>query len=1181
MSKKAWRFWVDRGGTFTDIIAVDHASRLHSLKLLSEDPAHYEDAIVEGIQRLHNHQDTIDDIRIGTTVATNALLERKGAKTLLLITQGLGDLLTIRSQHRSHLFNQNIIKPKPLYSAVIEIEERMSAEGEPEISLNNAHLPPTLKRYVNDGYDSVAITLMHSVKNPTHELALAQMAKAAGFTQISLSHQISPLPRLLPRAETTVVDAYLSPILKQYTQRLEQQLSAKQLLFMQSSGDLTTASEFDGKNAILSGPAGGIVAMARTAQQAGFDKVVGFDMGGTSTDVSLFTHELDKTLDNEIAGVHVRAPMLSVHTVAAGGGSKLWFDGARLRVGPESAGAHPGPVCYRKKGHLTVTDINVLCGKIRAEYFPQVFGASGDQPLDVQATHRAFEQLTTQVNSATQQTLSTHELANGFMKIAINNMANAIRTISTQKGIELFDFVINAFGGAGGQHACLVADELGIKQIFLHAQSSLLSAYGMGCGYKGVETTLPLNEGLSAQTLGTISEHITPVLKQHAAKLEHHSNTQTTIKLGLKYSGSDTLIMVPLSDQNQIEQSFLQQHQKRFGFVDHNGKLIIEQIHIQSTLPEPLLDTSETLQAETLPPNIHSVWFTDEWVDTPFYALDNLPSHSQIKGPAVGYNTNTTLVIEPGWQATKKPGGHWVLTREDARAKPDANDTTLDPIRLEIFNNRFMHIAEQMGMVLKQTARSVNIKERLDFSCALFDGQGNLIANAPHMPVHLGSMSSSVRHVIQHNSIVNEGDVWMLNSPYHGGTHLPDITVISPVFVDNQCQYWVASRGHHADIGGTTPGSMPAHSQHIDEEGVLIENFHLVKQHKLQQRALEEQLKGHPFPVRNFQQTLADLKAQIAANQCGINEIKSAVEYFGNQTVSAYMTYVQDNAAEMIKQAISQLKDGHFQYPMDCGAVIRVAIRIENDSITMDFTGTSPQQDNNFNAPLSVTRAAALYVLRSLIDDDIPLNEGCLKPLKLVVPENSLLNPEYPAAVVAGNVETSQCLTDAIWGALGLQAGAQGTMNNLIFGNQEYQYYETIAGGSGAGKNHNGTDAVQTHMTNSRMTDPEILEQRFPVCLEEFSVRKNSGGEGKFNGGNGILRRIRFNEPMTVSILSNNRTHQPFGMMGGGSGHPGENKIIRQNGEEMPVASASEVSVEKNDRIEIKTPGGGGYGSPQ
>ncbi|NVJ60649.1 MAG: hydantoinase B/oxoprolinase family protein [Gammaproteobacteria bacterium] len=1190
MTNIHWAFWVDRGGTFTDIIAVNQHNEMHSFKLLSEDPDNYEDAVSFGIQRFisqqkkcqgSNSSHLISEIKMGTTVATNALLEQTGEKTVFVTTKGFADLLIIRSQHRQHLFKQNIEREPPLYHSVIEAPERLDSQGKVLEEVRLKELSQKLKIAKEQGCNSVAIALLHSTANPAHEIEIANLAKELGFTTIRMSHQVSPAPKILPRAETTLLDAYLSPVLENYINRIQRKLGEQNSFFMQSNGALTTAQFFSGKDAVLSGPAGGIVAMARTAEAAGFDKVIGFDMGGTSTDVSLYAGEFDNQTENQVAGHYLRVPMLAVHTVAAGGGSKIWFDGKRFRVGPESVGANPGPVSYGKGSELAVTDINVFCGKIRPEYFPNVFGSDGNQPLDVNRCKETFKKLTQDVNQQLNLNYSPEELAQDFLVIAVNAMANAIKTISTRKGIALDEFVLNTFGGAGGQHACLVAEELGMSKVFIHTQSSVLSAYGMGCGFIGTDTQIFIDSKLEQSCIQSLYSKQSNIFEQHKEELPEQSGAVTSrIICWLHYENSELTIPVELQDLTSMQQEFTSAHKQQFGFSLTDSPIIIRTAEYQSNIQQPLRQ-SEQQKTKHLDIKHHKVWFKNRYLQTPFIPIESVSIGEIIQGPAIIYDKNSTIVLEPNWHAEKINGNHLVLEISSSLRQIKLNDTELTPSRLEIFNNLFMHIAEQMGAVLQNTAQSVNIKERLDFSCAIFDCHGNLIANAPHMPVHLGSMSDSVRHVISNNSSIKPGDSFMLNSPYHGGTHLPDITVISPVFIDQVIRYWVASRGHHADIGGITPGSMPASSTNIAQEGILIDNFKLVDQHQINDTALNELLTEGEHPVRNYQQNLNDLKAQVAANQRGIRELKNAVKTFGEKTVSRYMDYVQDNAEHAIRSAIKELKDGHYQLPLDIGAHIEVTIRkTKADELMIDFSGTSEQQNNNFNAPKSVARAAVLYVLRSLVIDDIPLNEGCLRPVSMTIPESCLLNPKFPAAVVAGNVETSQAVTDAIFAALKLQAGAQGTMNNITFGNQHYQYYETIAGGSGAGNGFNGADAIQTHMTNSRITDPEIVEHRYPVILEAFKIRKGSGGQGLFTGGAGIERCFLFKQPMTVSLLTGNRKHHPFGMNGGEPGASGRNFLIHK-GEKESLPSCCERQLDKGDRLLILTPGGGGFGKPE
>jgi len=1186
---RTWSFWVDRGGTFTDIIAVSSNGDYHSIKVLSEDPDHYHDAVSFGIQSFLSEQHPtiptenlstlISEIKMGTTVATNALLERKGAATLLVVNQGFEDLMIIRDQSRANLFDQNIRRQSPLYRHVIGISARLDADGNEVVKLDKEAIKSQLLKFYQQGNQAIAIALMHSYRNPLHEQEVAELAKQIGYTTIVLSHQASPAPKLLPRAETTLIDAYLSPVVHDYVNRLQQTFRDTPIYFMQSNGHLVNAHLFDGKDAVLSGPAGGIVAMAKTANAAGFNKVIGFDMGGTSTDVSLYRGRFEITSNSEIQGTSLRIPMLAVHTVAAGGGSQLSFDGEKFSVGPASVGAHPGPVSYGRGEQLAVTDINVICGKIRPEYFPHVFGHNGQSPLDFERCRRAFESLQKEINNKLDSSFSVHEIAEQFLSIAVNAMANAIKTISTQKGIELTDYALNAFGGAGGQHACLVAEALGIDKIFIHAESSLLSAYGMGCSDIGQESEHYFGQPFSDSIWQEISDLSHQQFVEHKHKLAKiEGDLQHQIVCWLNYQGSDLTLAVTYDQYETMQQSFHRQHQERFGFSDELARIEIQKAHLSTQVSQPLI-ARKTEQLKPKDIQEHDVWFHDQFIKTSFIAAESIDYEQPLIGPVIIYDSNTTIVVEPNWQIKKTKGDHFSLSKLRKTKVENYNDTKLNPSRLEIFNSLYRHIAEQMGAVLQNTAQSVNIKERLDFSCALFDRTGNLIANAPHMPVHLGSMSDSVKHVIHKDLPFQKGDCFLLNSPYHGGTHLPDITVISPVFIQEELRFWVASRGHHADIGGITPGSMPAHSQSIEDEGVVIECFALIKGHQLDLAGLKRLLTTGKYPVRNFDQNLADLKAQVAANQRGISELQHACESYGVETISAYMNHVQDYAANAVRRAVAKFSPCSFAIDMDCGAHLSLSISpLKNQGLHFDFSGSSSQLKNNFNAPKSVAKAAILYVLRSLINEDLPLNEGCIRPVKITIPDGSMLSPTYPAAVVAGNVETSQVITDLVFGALGLQASAQGTMNNLTFGNAKYQYYETIAGGSGAGNHYDGCDGVQTHMTNSRITDPEILEMRFPVSLEQFKIRTSSGGSGKHKGGNGLIRRIRFLNEMTVSILSNNRINTPFGIHGGSPGTAGENRLISIDDGWKELPSSCELTVNAGEAIEIRTPGGGGYG---
>lgn len=1204
-----WQFWIDRGGTFTDVIGKSPTGELHSLKLLSHSIEHYPDAAIEGIRRLLGVKPTdplptaqIECVKMGTTVATNALLERKGDPTVLVITRGFKDALKIATQARPKVFSRQIVLPESVYQAVIEVNERLSAHGEVLEALDENSLAKSLTELHQTGIDSVAIVLMHAWTNPLHEKRISALAKQIGFRQISVSHQISPLIKLIPRGDTTVVDAYLTPILKRYVDQVQRALDGVPVYFMQSSGGLTDASLFNGKDAILSGPAGGIVGMVRTAQAAGHCKIIGFDMGGTSTDVSHFAQEFERTLDCEIAGVRVKTPMMNIHTVAAGGSSVVHFDGTRLRIGPHSAGSNPGPRAYRKHGPLTITDAQILLGRIQPKWFPQVFGPHANEPLDAQAVKTGFTELAQQISAETGQPLSAVEIAYGCLEIAITHMANAIKKISVAQGRDITQYTLQCFGGAGGQVACQVADKLGMRKIFCHPLGGVLSAYGMGLADESQMRVVSIEKLLNVSSLETAKIIAAQTMRSLRNLMTLGNLSESALQyhyyFRVKYLGTDTSIAIEVDMHSasdllldQVNEQFTRQYQQRFAFLMPNRPLALESIAVEARRPGDAAPTIAVKQIHpTKPTDAENIelytHFTDQrpaWVTAKGFKRDQLADGHFVEGPALIADRHSTIVVEAGWRADCMVGGHIELSRIDSRTHEVAAGTSADPIRLEVFNNLFMNIAEQMGLRLQATANSINIKERLDFSCALFDGQGELIANAPHIPVHLGSMSESIHAVIQQNPQMQMGDVYVLNDPYHGGTHLPDITVVTPVFLEaasKRPEFYVASRGHHADVGGITPGSMPPNSKNILDEGVLLQNVKLVSGGILQEDNITALFSQATYPARNIDQNLADLRAQVAANQKGVLEIKAMVEQFGLKVVQAYMRHVKDNACECVRQAIASLSDGEFVLPLDNGAKIcvKVTVDIKRREATIDFTGTSAQLDNNFNAPKSITTAAVLYVFRTLVDDDIPLNAGCLNPLKIIVPEGSMLNPSYPAAVVAGNVETSSAVTNALYGALKVMAASQCTMNNFTFGNATHQYYETIAGGSGAGNGFHGTSVVQTHMTNSRLTDPEMLEWRFPVRVEEFSIRPHSGGEGQYHGGDGGYRRIRFLEPMTVSILSNGRIVPAFGMAGGSPGQLGVNRILRSDGQVLTLSSTQAIDVAAFDAVEILTPGGGGYG---
>jgi len=1210
-SKKLWQFWVDRGGTFTDVVGRRPDGSLVTHKLLSDNPEQYRDAAVAGIRHLLGLAGDapvtpalVECVKMGTTVATNALLERKGEPTLLVTTRGFKDALRIAYQNRPRLFDRHIVLPELLYSRVIEAMERVGAHGDVIEPLDTEHLKERLWAAYDAGLRSVAIVFMHGYRYTQHEQAAAQLAQQAGFTQISTSHGTSPLMKFVSRGDTTVVDAYLSPILRRYVEQVATEMPGVPLFFMQSSGGLTDAHRFQGKDAILSGPAGGIVGMARTAALAGHDRVIGFDMGGTSTDVSHYAGEFEREFETRVAGVRMRAPMMSIHTVAAGGGSILDYDGARFRVGPESAGANPGPASYRRGGPLAVTDANVMVGKIQPAHFPCVFGHAANEALDAEVVRERFAQWATQTGR------NAEDVAHGFIQIAVQQMANAIKKISVARGYDVTRYTLQCFGGAGGQHACLVADALGMGRVFVHPLAGVLSAYGMGLADQSVIREQAVEARLTAESLDAIGATLDGLAETAQAEMAQQQPgggaVQMHRRVHVRYEGADSALVVPFGDLDAIVAGFEAAYRQRFAFLMQGKALIVEAVSVEAVVAgdapaEPrhaVHPVREVPRRSTVRMYTVGTDGVAAWHDAALVVREDLRPGDVIAGPAIIAEKNATTIVEPGWEAVLTALDHLVLDRRVARSVQHAAGTTVDPVLLEVFNNLFMNIAEQMGLQLQNTAYSVNIKERLDFSCALFDAEGHLIANAPHMPVHLGSMGESIKTVIARNAgRMQPGDVCVLNDPYQGGTHLPDITVITPVYIADEPvpTFYVGSRGHHADVGGITPGSMPPFSTRIEEEGVQIDNFKLVERGMLREAEMVALLESGEYPSRNPPQNLADLKAQIAANEKGVQELRKMVQQFGLPVVQAYMQHVQDNAEESVRRAImrlsARLKDGRFTLPLDNGAQIQVAVRIDptTRSAVIDFTGTSAQQLNNFNAPTAVCMAAVLYVFRSLVNEDIPLNAGCLKPIEVIIPAGSMLNPNPPASVVAGNVETSTCITNALLGALGVAAASQCTMNNFTFGNARYQYYETISGGSGAGgvfdesgalvDGFAGTSVVQTHMTNSRLTDPEILEFRFPVRLESYAIRADSGGAGRWRGGNGGVRRVRFLEPMTAGILSNGRRNGAFGMAGGEAGAPGINRVLRTDGSAETLDHIGQTQMNPGDVFEVQTPGGGGFGA--
>ncbi len=1189
-----WSFWVDRGGTFTDIVAETPTGELVVEKLLSEDPERYDDAATEGIRRLVERQGEggpapIREVKLGTTVATNALLERKGDPTVLAITAGFADLLRIGHQARPDIFARRIVLPSQLYGRTVEIAERLGAGGEILAPIDLAAAERDLAAARDAGFRSVAIVLMHAYRNPEHELALEALASRLGFDQVSTSHRVSPLMKIVGRGDTTVVDAYLSPPLRRYVRGVAASIGdAAPLSFMQSNGGLAPAAAFRGRDAVLSGPAGGVVGMVAVARAAGFGKVIGFDMGGTSTDVSHYAGAYERVIDTTIAGVRLQTPMMNIHTVAAGGGSICRFDGARLRVGPQSAGANPGPACYRRGGPLTVTDCNVMLGKLRPAFFPPLFGPHGDLPIDADVVGARLAEVADAVAAATGRRLTTQALAEGFIAIAVDNMAHAIKRVSVAKGYDLTEYALVSFGGAGGQHACLVADALSMTTIVVSPLAGVLSAYGIGqaehrsLAHRAIERQL--SEAEAAVSLA-VAEAEAQLLSGAAAGGERRFER----RVHLKHKGGDTTIAVDLTAFTDLEPAFQAAYAQRYAFTMPGAVIVVESVEVELIESRPPAGSRAASPRTAAPSNPREaeVWMDGAARRTRILDRSGLAPGDVVPGPAIIFDATGTTVVEPHWSAHVRQSGDLVLTRTHAAVRAAAAADAADPVRLEVFANLYMAIAEQMGVSLQSTAYSVNIKERLDFSCAIFNPGGALVANAPHMPVHLGSMGDSVRAVIAateaRGDALRPGDVYAVNNPYAGGTHLPDITVVMPLFDarDARRLCFLAARGHHADVGGLTPGSMPPMSHSIAEEGVLIDSVRIVREGRFDEAAVRAMMTTGIYPARNVIQNIGDLRAQVAACARGASELRRAFAEHGEAVVMAYMDHVQANAAEAVRNLLSRLDGGAFRYEADDGWSVQVEIDVDREAKTavVDFTGTSDELASNFNAPPSIARAAVLYVLRTLLDDDIPMNDGCLAPITIVNPKGSLLNPHPPAAVVAGNVETSQVVTDALYGAAGALAAAQGTMNNFTFGDDRVQYYETICGGAGAGPGFDGADAVHTHMTNSRLTDPEVIEVRFPVLVDAFSIRRGSGGEGRWRGGDGVIRKVRFLEPMTAAILSNRRRVPPFGLEGGGAGALGQNYVLRAAGAREDLPACASVEVGRGDVFVIETPGGGGFGA--
>ncbi len=1199
MTQGKWQFWIDRGGTFTDIVARAPDGQLSTHKLLSENPGRYRDAALAGIRAVLGVAagapipgSLIDSVKMGTTVATNALLERKGERTLLVVNRGFSDALRIGNQARPHLFDLAITLPTMLYEEVVEVGGRVGVDGDEIKALDEAGARAGLAAARAGGISTCAIVLMHAWKYAAHEERVAELAREAGFTQVSASHAVSPLLRMVPRGDTTVVDAYLSPILRRYVDQVAAELKGVRLFFMQSNGGLAEAHSFQGKDAILSGPAGGIVGAARTAVMAGLDRIISFDMGGTSTDVALYAGDFERAFETDIAGVRMRAPIMAINTVAAGGGSILHFDGARMRVGPDSAGADPGPVCYRRGGPLTVTDANVCVGKIQARHFPAIFGRGGDQPLDVATVQAKFADFAEEIAKATGQRRSPEQVAEGFLRIAVANMANAIKQVSVQKGHDATKFALQCFGGAGGQHACMVADALGMETVFIHPFAGVLSAYGMGLADQAVLRQRALEVTLDEQAVAGLEQALGELARQAVSELVAQGAAPERIAVRrtvhMRYAGTEAALIVPFGTVADMAASFAEAHRARFGFVTPDRALVVEAVAVEAISP------GESV-AEARIPGRHGealaavdqvrVFTEGAWHDAPVFERSDLRARDLIQGPALIREANATTVVEPGWAAEVSELDHLLMRRGMALpSRVPAGSERPEPVLLELFNNLFMNVAEQTGAVLQNTSMSVNIKERLDYSCAIFDSEGYLVANAPHIPVHLGAMGESVRTVLRRRrGTLKPGDVVVLNNPYNGGTHLPDVTVITPVFdgAGSKILFFVGSRGHHADIGGIMPGSTPPVSRTLEEEGVILDDFLLVDSGHFREQELRAVLVGARYPARSPDVNVADMKAQVAANEKGVQELRRVVAQFGWDTVAAYMRHVMDNAEESVRRVIDRIGDGSFDYRMDDGAPLRVAVRVDKAArkAVVDFTGTAPQRsDNNFNAPPAVTRAVVLYVFRCLVGDDIPLNEGCLKPIEIIIPPGTFLSPYPGAAVVAGNTEVSQAACNALFGALGAMACSQATMNNFIFGDATRQYYETICGGTGAGPGFNGTSAVHSHMTNTRMTDPEVLELRYPVRLEQFAIRRGSGGAGRWRGGDGAVRRIRFLESMTAVIVGSRRNVAPFGLAGGEDGASGQQRVERVEGHVEILGGTDSAELRSGDAFVIETPGGGGYG---
>ena len=1198
---KLWDFWIDRGGTFTDIVARDPNGKLFTDKLLSENEQLYKDAGLAGIKRFlkvpHDEKipmDNINSIKMGTTVATNALLERKGFPVVLLTTKGLRDQLRIAYQNRPNLFDRQIILNDPLYDHIVEVEERVTSSGKILQPINKEKLYEDLRKIKNVEEKSCAIVFMHSCKFNKHEKEAEEVAKAIGFSHISLSYRTSQIMKYVMRGDTTVADAYLSPVLNKYIENLYSEFNGDisgKISFMQSNGGLTGASLFSGKDSILSGPAGGVIGGIKTSALDKEHKIIGFDMGGTSTDVWHYSGELERTVNNKIDGIRISIPMLSINTIAAGGGSILSEKSGRLIVGPESAGATPGPACYARGGPLTITDSNLVTGRIHADFFPNTFGYNSNESLSLSASKILFEQLSDKMN------VPVEEIAEGYISIADNSMAEAIKKISVQRGYDLREYCLTIFGGAAGQHACSIAEILDIKTCLIHPHASVLSAYGMGLAEVRTNKSKVIEKYLTRETLLETALIADSLITSTMENLEKQNvlekNITYIIKLFIKLQGTDTSLEFDFDTTTNLQIKFKETYLRLFGFKPTSKKLIIESVFVEAIggtdVDIKSKKSVEELTTKKLSTVTKKVYIDGEWSDCQFFPIENLRKNSKIVGPAVLVGSQTSILLKKGWDSTLQESGAIKLKR----VKTLQPKSHTESAQIEVFNNLFMSIAEQMGFVLEKTAQSITIKERLDFSCAIFDKNGELVANAPHMPVHLGSMDSTVKSIIKNNSTLSHGDIFAINAPYNGGTHLPDITIVNPIWnaEKNEIIFYTAARGHHTDIGGLTPGSMPCNSTNINEEGIYIDNWKIVDKGIFKEKAIKEKLLAGSYPARSPSTNIADLKAQIAACKKGEIELLKIVNKYGLETVFRFQELVCQNAENAVRESIKTIKSTEITYQMDndlSGAVREIKISLkpntEDSSIEVDFSGTTMQLESNYNAPLPVTRAAVLYAFRILTGGNIPMNSGIMKPIKIKIPKSSMLSPEYPAAVIAGNVETSQAVTSALLMGFGIQAASQSTMNNITWGNEKFQYYETICGGTGAGINfsgnfYHGTSAVHSHMTNSRLTDPETLEFRYPVILEEFSVRKDSGGIGQYKGGDGVIRKISFLEPMIISVLSGHRSIGPPGLLGGGSGKVGSTSILRNDGRYEVLKYADQIKGKKGDTLIVKTPGGGALGT--